>query len=39
MSGSPVEVKSAKIKIGAYQTTYSQNYSWIRLKDYLIYSH
>lgn len=39
MSGSPVEVKSAKIKIGAYQTTYSQNYSWIRLKDYVIYSH
>ena len=39
MSGSPVEVKSAKIKIGAYQTTYSQNYSWVRLKDYLIYSH
>ena len=39
MPGSPVEVKSPSMRIGAYQTTYSQNYSWIKLKDYRLYSY
>lgn len=37
MPGSPVEVSQSKVGIGVYQSTYSQNYSWIRLKDFVIY--
>ena len=37
MPGSPVEVSQSKVGIGSYQSTYSQNYSWIRLKDFVIY--
>lgn len=38
MPGSPVEVNAEKMRIGVYQTTYSQNHSWIRLKNYKIYA-
>ena len=37
MPGSPITVKAAKLKVGAYQTTYSQNYSWAKLGNYVIY--
>lgn len=37
MPGSPIEVKSASLKVGAYQTTYSQSASWVRLSNYTIY--
>ena len=37
MPGSPVEVQSDTLSIGAYQTTYSTTPSWIKLKDYIIY--
>ena len=30
-------VKAAKLKVGAYQTTDSQNYSWAKLGNYVIY--
>ena len=37
MPGSPIEVNSSKMGIGAYQTTYSDNTSWVRLRDFIIY--
>ena len=37
MPGSPVKISSPKLGIGAYQTTYTDNTSWIRLNDYVIY--
>lgn len=37
MPGSPIEVKSKKLGIGAYQTTYADNSSWIKLSDYIIW--
>ena len=37
MPGSPIDVSTDKLEIGAYQTTYSQNVSWAKLKDYVIY--
>jgi len=37
MPGSPVEVTAPSLKIGAYQTTYSPNFSWVKLKDFVIY--
>ena len=37
MPGSPIEVSSPKLGIGAYQTTYSDNTSWVKLSDYVIY--
>lgn len=37
MPGSPIEVNSPTLKVGAYQTTYNENASWVRLKDYIIY--
>lgn len=39
MPGSPVEVNSPTLGIGAYQTTYSDNISWISICDYIIYQH
>ena len=37
MPGSPIEVNTPKLSIGAYQTTYSDNPSWVKLSDYIIY--
>ena len=37
MPGSPIEVNSSKLSIGAYQTTYSDNTSWVKLRDLIIY--
>ena len=37
MPGSPIEVKDSKLSIGAYQTTYSDNTSWVKLRDFIIY--
>ena len=37
MPGSPIEVSSPKLGIGVYQTTYSDNASWVKLSDYTIY--
>ena len=37
MPGSPIEVNTPKLSIGAYQTTYSENTSWVRLRDFIIY--
>ena len=37
MPGSPVEVAESKINAGIYQTTYSNNLSWAKLKDIVIY--
>ena len=37
MPGSPIEVSTPKLSIGAYQTTYSDNPSWVTLRDFVIY--
>ncbi|MBQ9649235.1 MAG: family 43 glycosylhydrolase [Prevotella sp.] len=37
MPGSPIEVSTPKLSIGAFQTTYSDNPSWVKLRDYIIY--
>ena len=37
MPGSPIEVKVKKLSVGVYQTTYSENYSWAMLSDFIIY--
>ena len=37
MPGSPIEVNSPTLSIGAFQTTYSENFSWVKLNDYIIY--
>ena len=37
MPGSPIEVTAAKLGIGAYQTTYTDTKSWVKLTDYTIY--
>ena len=37
MPGSPIEVNSPTLAIGAYQTTYSNNASWASLSDFIIY--
>ena len=37
MPGSPVEVTAPKLQVGIYQTTYSTNLSWARLKDIVVY--
>ena len=37
MPGSPIEIRSPKLSIGAYQTTYSDSPSWAKLSDYIIY--
>lgn len=37
MPGSPIELTAPTLSIGAYQTTYSENRSWIKLRDYIIY--
>ena len=37
MPGSPLTVKAQALKVGAYQTTYSDNPSWVKLTDYTIY--
>ena len=37
MPGSPIEVSVPKLGIGAYQTTYSDKTSWLKLADYTIW--
>ncbi|MBR6276624.1 MAG: family 43 glycosylhydrolase [Prevotella sp.] len=37
MPGSPIEVKTEKMAIGAYQTTYNATTSWVRFSEYVIY--
>ena len=37
MPGSPIDVKAKKLSVGVYQTTYSENYSWATLSDFIIY--
>ena len=37
MPGSPITINSPKVAIGTYQTTYSENLSWAKLCDYIIY--
>ncbi len=37
MPGSPVEVAAPKLNVGIYQTTYSDNLSWAKLKNIVIY--
>lgn len=36
--GSPIEIKAETMKLGIYQTTYSDTESWVKLKDIEIYS-
>ena len=37
MPGSPIEVSTPRLGIGDFQTTYSDNKSWVTLRDYIIY--
>lgn len=37
MAGSPLEVTTPALLVGAYQTTYTDNQSWVKLKDFIIY--
>jgi hypothetical protein len=37
MPGSPIEVRSPKLGIGVYQTTYTDTPSWVKLSNYVIY--
>ena len=37
MPGSPVDVNSVRLGVGAYQTTYTEKQSWVKLSDYVIY--
>ena len=37
MPGSPIEVTTPVLGIGAYQTTYSDSRSWVKLSDFVIY--
>ena len=37
MPGSPIEVNIPTLKVGAYQTTYNENPSWVKFQDFIIY--
>lgn len=37
MPGSPIEVSSPTLKVGAYQTTYNDTPSWVKIHDYTIF--
>ncbi|MBQ7471768.1 MAG: discoidin domain-containing protein, partial [Prevotella sp.] len=37
MPGSPIEVNTPTLKVGAYQTTYNENPSWVKFQDFIIY--
>ena len=37
MPGSPVEVSAPKLSLGIYQTTYSPNLSWAKLRGVVVY--
>ena len=37
MSGSPVSLDASKVSLGIYQTTYSDNISWAKLKNIIVY--
>jgi hypothetical protein len=37
MPGSPIEVSTPRLSIGTYQTTYSDNTSWVKLRDLVVY--
>lgn len=38
MPGSPITVSADKLSVGVYQTTYSTNTSWAKLRDCIIYT-
>ena len=38
MPGSPLTIKGKTLKIGAYQTTYSEKSSWAQMSGYVIYA-
>ena len=38
MPGSPITVSADKLTVGVYQTTYSTNTSWAKLRDCIIYT-
>ena len=38
MPGSPITLSETIISVGAYQTTYSTNKSWAKLRDFTIYT-
>jgi hypothetical protein len=37
MPGSPIEVKNPRLRVGVYQTTYTDHSSWGELSDLVIY--
>ena len=37
MPGSPIDVGNGPLSLGTYQTTYSDNTSWVKLSDFIIY--
>ena len=37
MPGSPIDVGTGALSVGAYQTTYSADRSWVELSDFVIY--
>ena len=37
MPGSPIQLKEKTVSIGAYQTTYTDRPSWVKLSDFVIY--
>ena len=37
MPGSPIELTAPTVGVGTYQTTYSDNHSWAKLTDFIIY--
>jgi hypothetical protein len=37
MPGSPIELTAPTVGVGVYQTTYSDNHSWAKLTDFIIY--
>ena len=37
MPGSPIELTAPSVGVGTYQTTYSDNQTWAKLTDFIIY--
>ena len=38
MPGSPIELKTGKLQIGAYQTTYTDKPSWVQFSQFVLYT-
>ncbi|MBO4801794.1 MAG: family 43 glycosylhydrolase [Bacteroidaceae bacterium] len=38
MPGSPIELKTEKLQIGAYQTTYTDKPSWVQFSQFVLYT-